>query len=397
MPVIYIRLNFDENFIRMNYTELQQQLRSNYKPENKEFKQNLNGIDLHSCTFSSAMQIEIGNPESDAKAIFYSRDQLSEKNLHFTYPVFVPEGKGAENDVIILLHGLNERSWNKYLAWGYTLAKNTRKSVIMFPIAFHMNRSPEIWASPRLMSPYVSDRKRILPDTKDLSFANVALSERLTTQPQRFFLSGYQAGNDLLQLIDTIQSGSNPLFSKGTRINFFSYSVGVLLSQVLLVANPGKRFDNSRFVFFFGGSVVEGMQGISKYILDSQAFAKLIHFYREEERVDSKRSEFFNELMHQTLLGETFNALTTYKRLRKFKKNLFKKFKDRILTLTSDEDKIIPAYEINRTMKGSMIERVDFEYNFTHEVPFPEVNNHIRDVIDGTFDRIFQRVSLFLA
>ncbi len=391
------RRSFGRKFHRMNYTELQQNLRNSYSFDMNFMPMKLEYVTLQSCTFNSAMQINVGNPQEENKAIFYGTEGVSDKNLNFTYPVFIPDSENAKDEAIVLLHGLNERSWNKYLSWGYTLAKNTGKSVILFPIAFHMNRSPESWASPRHMNPYVFDRQQLLPDTKNLTFANVALSERLTSQPQRFFLSGYQTANDLLQLVDSIQEGDHPWMNKGATIHFFGYSISVLLLQVLLIANPEGRFNHSKFLFFCGGSVVESMHGISKYILDSKAFYRLTDFYGEEIYSRANKPGFFNELLYRTSFGEAFNAMTTHKRLKKYKRNLFRKFRDQVLTISLNRDKIIPADEIEQTMRGSLIERWDFNYNYSHEIPFPYGKKRFEEIIDHTFDSLFYRISLFLA
>src|SRR5665647_678572 len=51
-------------------------------------------------------------------------DELIPENQSFSYPVFAP-CRTESKKVILLLHGLNERSWVKYLVWAYDLAKNT--------------------------------------------------------------------------------------------------------------------------------------------------------------------------------------------------------------------------------------------------------------------------------
>ncbi len=82
------------------------------------------------------------------------------------------------NGAIILLHGLNEKDWNKYLPWAYKLMKLTGKQVVLFPIAFHMNRSPAKWIDPRFLRTANKERKQIFPKVANSSFANIALSAR---------------------------------------------------------------------------------------------------------------------------------------------------------------------------------------------------------------------------
>jgi len=76
-------------------------------------------------------------------------DNHIQENKTFTYTVFAPSGKEKRDKAIILLHGLNERTWEKYLTWAEYLAQNTGKPVILFPIAFHMNRTPSRWCNQR--------------------------------------------------------------------------------------------------------------------------------------------------------------------------------------------------------------------------------------------------------
>ena len=74
-------------------------------------------------------------------------DDRIQENKSFSYAIFTPSGRKKNNEAIILLHGLNERTWEKYLTWAEYLTHTTGKPVILFPIAFHMNRTPGLWAN----------------------------------------------------------------------------------------------------------------------------------------------------------------------------------------------------------------------------------------------------------
>ena len=65
-------------------------------------------------------------------------DRFIRENTDFKYTVFAPKSNEKFSNAILLLHGLNERSWEKYLPWAEYLCKETGKPVILFPIAFHM-------------------------------------------------------------------------------------------------------------------------------------------------------------------------------------------------------------------------------------------------------------------
>jgi hypothetical protein len=74
------------------------------------------------------------------------------KNWSFSYPLFKRQSTPKASGVIILVHGLNEKSWDKYLPWAGKFLELTGKAVLLFPIAFHMNRVPREWSKYRLMT-----------------------------------------------------------------------------------------------------------------------------------------------------------------------------------------------------------------------------------------------------
>ena len=99
-------------------------------------------------------------------------DDRIQENKSFSYAIFTPSGRKKNNEAIILLHGLNERTWEKYLTWAEYLTHTTGKPVILFPIAFHMNRTPGLWANPRAILPWVSKRKEEVANVTNSTFAN---------------------------------------------------------------------------------------------------------------------------------------------------------------------------------------------------------------------------------
>lgn len=103
-------------------------------------------------------------------------DDRIQENKSFSYAIFTPSGRKKNNEAIILLHGLNERTWEKYLTWAEYLTHTTGKPVILFPIAFHMNRTPGLWANPRAILPWVSKRKEEVANVTTPASPIVALS-----------------------------------------------------------------------------------------------------------------------------------------------------------------------------------------------------------------------------
>ena len=118
----------------MEYTRTFNELKSIFTIDKKEIFIPGSDIKIHNIQFCSDVPLnEFSN----------NYDTLIAENRLFSYPVFVP-GNRKSDKVILLLHGLNERSWVKYLVWAYWLAKYTGSYVILFPISFHINRSPVI-------------------------------------------------------------------------------------------------------------------------------------------------------------------------------------------------------------------------------------------------------------
>ena len=148
-----------------------------------------------------------GKRVSDIFHSIFKSKELEQSNSDFRYYLLIP-GNSSGRGAIILLHGLNERSWNKYVQWGMRLATDTGRPVALFPSAYHMNRSPHSWIDRHLMMPLVAARTALLPDTQLSTFVNVALSTRMSLSPQRFILSGYQTINDLKVLISSIREGT---------------------------------------------------------------------------------------------------------------------------------------------------------------------------------------------
>jgi len=313
-------------------------------------------------------------------------------NGDFSYPVFHPSPGQPSDGCIILLHGLNERRWEKYLPWAYQLASYTNKTVILFPLAYHMNRSPLEWGNPHKMMAYVKHRQVNQPEAKQLSVANVALSERLTDHPERFFLSGYQAANDLLNLVKRIQLGHYGEIKKNTQVDFFAYSIGAFLMQVLMMAHGEKELDKSRLFMFCGGSTFDDLQGVSKYIMDSVAFERIQHYYKYD--VDSMASGQLKDAITNTPIGQSFLDMISRDRLSERRSCYSSALWDRISAVVLKNDAVVLADRVKKTWKGMRVEEWDFPYTYSHIMPFPLLSNNWVDQVNKAFDRLMLRASL---
>jgi hypothetical protein len=323
-----------------------------------------------------------------------AKDDFINENKSFTYSVFTPCGKGKRDKAILLLHGLNERSWKKYLIWAEYLAKTTGKPVILFPIAFHMNRTPPLWVNPRLIHPWVEKRMKEFPGLKNSTFVNVALSSRLSQEPLRFYTSGLETIYNLQQLAKDIKNGKHPLFKEDTSIHLFSYSIGALLSEILLLANPDKLFTNSRLFMFCGGSIFSDMNADARDIMDSAANEKLHRYYLHDF---IKRPSLPSSIAEH--VNKAFKAMIRPDVLKDYREKFFQQACDRIRAISLKADTVIPTKGLVAAagkFSDKIVEEMDFPYPYSHQWPFPLDSKIPVEVISKSFEGVFGRAAGFL-
>lgn len=78
-------------------------------------------------------------------------------------------------------------------------------------------------AQPTQYYEMVLERNHRCGNPNNLTFANLALSDRLSQAPERFYTSGCETGLNIVQLMNEIQSGNHPYFKENTKIDFFAY------------------------------------------------------------------------------------------------------------------------------------------------------------------------------
>lgn len=321
-------------------------------------------------------------------------------NINFTYPIFLPNGEKKYDKVIVLLHGLNERSWMKYMPWADELARTTNSAVILFPISYHINRSPKEWADPRAMLSVLNRCNEKYGKTDSSSFVNIALSRRLLSDPLRFFTSGYQSANDLVSLLEQIQMGSIPYVKGNAQVDFFAYSIGAFLSQILFIANPNDIVSNSRLFMFCGGAFFNDMNGVSKMIMDEPSFSKVFSYYNDEFEKESARQTRLGVFIKDNRFAMAFRSMLNMNRLKDFRCDMFSKFKGQVYAISLLKDKVIPPTGVSsffRNIGSKNIEMVDFAFPHSHEQPFPIIGKPtIGDAVDGGFNHVFRRAASFL-
>lgn len=389
----------------MEFTKIYHELKQNFSLTNGDIQ--LNGYDFtfRPVPFSSTSkpipytQGEIytgANPYT-----FVAEDAKIEENSHFTYPVYLPNSSSKYTKAIVLLHGLNERSWDKYLPWAHYLGQKTNRPVILFPLAFHMNRGSDSWSKPRLMMPQLTNRKMI-KGLNMATVANIALSERLSNDPLRFFISGKQSADDLIQLLQSIKEGSIPFLEKGAQVDFFSYSIGSFLAQILFIANPNDLISNSKLFIFCGGSLFDKMNGTSRLIMDSYAFASLRKYYLKDIAFELRSRTPLSPFIKGGVLGESFISMLSEESNQFYRESNLQKLRNQIRIISLKKDEVIPSnamqsvFSCIRNRDKNMITEMDFPYEYSHENPFPVLSTAKSVEVDKAFNQVFSKAAEFL-
>ncbi|MDZ7777119.1 MAG: DUF6051 family protein [Bacteroidales bacterium] len=327
-------------------------------------------------------------------------DKGIRENREFSYPVFKKTTNSDDSKVIILLHGLNERSWDKYLPWGKALCLRTGHPVILFPISFHINRSPVLWSNPRKMTALVKDRAERTPSLKEATFVNAAISNRLDECPQRFFLSGLETYTNLLDLFEQLQNGKHPLFSNPPVINFFGYSIGALLTEIVLLADREGKLAGSNIFLFCGGTTLDKMNGVSRFIIDSKAFKTVQDFFAD---VDFRLNHAvkMKEKIDLNPVEDAFNAMMNSRKLVAYRKSGLSSLSRRLMVCPLKKDVVIPAKAVEETFAevfdgkpGKVVQAMDFPFEYSHVTPFP-CRKEDSDV-NHAFDQVFRKAAAFL-
>lgn len=321
------------------------------------------------------------------------------ENRHFEYPLFVPSGQKGKKACIILLHGLNEPSWEKYLSWAESLAANTGKAVLLFPIAYHINRAPSWWRDPRAARSLLVERRSEGMDDSALSFANVALSQRLSQDPSRFYRSGRQTIADLVALARQVKAGRHPYLEAGASLDFFGYSIGSFLAEVLLMANPGRLFTSSRLFVFCGGSIFKAMYGASKYIMDKVAYDRLFQYYCQEWM--EKTASLADGRSMESRILRAFNAMILPDAYREERLSFFTTRQAAIAGISLKKDRVMPYAGVQACMGESLamacFEQLDFPFDYSHESPFPAPGRVDQATLANSFSKVFRKAAVFLA
>ncbi len=406
----------------MTYRKTYDSLRELYDPNTKIFQVTERDIEIHHCAFTSSYWTVLPGAhtytcsehrlafQEDLESGVHERLQSYpetlkhgdidiQENKYFTYTLFRKLHQKRAQGVILLFHGLNEHSWYKYLPWAEKLVELTGKTVILFPIAFHMNRTPAEWGKSRSMNNVACIRHNHSSAIMNSSFANAAISARIELIPQRFFWSGLQTFDDVVRLISEIKNGAHAFIAPEATIDLFAYSIGSFLSEILVMANPDNYFQHSKLFMFCGGPTLDRMSPNSKFILDSDATIAIYSSYTErletELHLDRRIAHYFSEA-HPA--GSMFKMMLSYQKNKKVREQRFRQLKDQLYAIALKNDEVIPANEVLNTLKGeyrdidTQVEVLDFPFLYTHINPFPTggMQEHL---VEASFNEVFEKAA----
>mgnify|MGYP003398568552 CR=1 FL=1 len=370
---------FDLDQTSIELTELNLKM-TNHEIESDSAENLLNGSKKLDC---KKHQYNFNETDS-ANALFGNCavdicDDEIKNNQKFTYTILQRLDGEKADGAILFFHGLNEKKWDKYLPWAYELAQKTNKAIILFPIAFHMNRAENVWSDRRKMVEVSKMRMKNNRDNTDSSFVNAAISARLEAYPQRVFWSGFQTYSDTIKLVNQIRNGEIDEIKSSAKLDLFGYSIGSFLSIILMMANPKEIFSNSKLFCFCGGMTIDRMFPISKYIMDSKAaitmqtvFAELL---RTNFKNDSRLGHFQSPELHQE--ESWFKMMLRYNYFQKEREARLNELQNQIKAYVLEKDEVAPPIEALNTLQGGYrnmkteVEIMDYDFDYSHMVPFP--------------------------
>ncbi|MFA5012757.1 MAG: DUF6051 family protein [Ignavibacteria bacterium] len=319
--------------------------------------------------------------------------EAMECDRKFIFPLYCKKQKC--NKLIILFHGLNESSWDKYHTWAKRLVELTGQAVLMFPISYHINRRPLKWGDSRTMNALAKERKTKF-NSQEYSFVNAAISTRLQFNPEHFFFSGLRTFNDVQKLISNIRNEEFKEIDKGCEISLFGYSIGAFLIEILIMARTD-LFADSKIVLFCGGPTMDLMHPASKYIYDSAAERVMTAYYPKDFEDNLKSNETLKRYFSENESdGMLFRSLLNKNRFEELRTTKLKRFENQILAIPLTNDEVMPPDSVRETLDTDglkiKIKEMHFPYEYNHISPFP-LNEKSKNETNECFNNVFSSVA----
>ena len=236
-----------------------------------------------------------------------------------------------------------------------------------------------------------------MPDLVASSFANAALSVRLHARPERLLWSGHRTLLDLIHWVEQVDEGLEPLLKPGARIDFFGYSIGAFLVEILLMGEALGRFQESRAFNFCGGCLLAQSAPISREILDSAAGRAIQRLFVEEWDWNKDLRPALARFLSDDPLGRAFDLMIREDRHRPQRVAQLKRIGERISALALERDCVIPACAVKQTLAGTgaAFARLDFPFPYDHARPFP-LHAGAGPEVDLAFEVVFSRAVRWL-
>lgn len=394
----------------MEYYELYEVLKSHFDSGKAMIEIKELNVSIESISFESKASELLYGPEHQRCSQHNKQLEINEKEHHFhdhpavdindfdiecnkrfEYYILKRSDVETAKGCIFFFHGLNEKKWDKYLPWAYELAQKTHKAIILFPIAFHMDRAEPIWSNRHHMMEVVSFRKKKFPENTNYSYVNAAISSRLEAHPQRIFWSGLQTYSDITEVVKDIKNNKIGSISPDADLHLFGYSIGSFLSLIIKMADPNHYFIQSKVFCFCGGMTIDRMFPISKYIMDTQATIKMQSVFTEllssDFKSDTRLKHYQNEGLHPQ--ESWFKKMLRYNYFQKEREERISEIQSQIKAYVLEKDSVAPPMEALNTLQGGYrninvdVEIKDFPYEYSHMVPFPLTHKHKKEVTEA--------------
>lgn len=321
----------------------------------------------------------------------------------FRYSIFSKKDCEPSSKAIVLLLGLNEKQSDKYLCWAKNLVETTNKPVILFPVLFPIGRNWNKLQERRVNS--ITKNKNGLYQSTSVKTLNkkLILSQRVKDLPERVTLSGFRSICDIVKLTVELKEGNHPLFTKGTSVDIFGYSIGAFIAQVILLANPRNLFEKSKFFLFCGGSFFNTIVENSRISMDQTALKKLQTFYDREIREKYGHAKKYLDNLSFENINLAFKTMLSVEKFKRFREKVFKQFSNQIHVIALAKDSFMAPEHIYTSLRGEggiipvSVNVLDYPYSYTHETPFPISNDpELNSTIDSCFNSTFTMVANFL-
>jgi hypothetical protein len=239
------------------------------------------------------------------------------------------------------------------------------------------------------------NRQLASPTIVNSTFANAAISTRLQENPQRFCWSGLQTIEDISKFLDEVRSGARSPIAPKAQVNIFAYSIGAFLAEILLMADVGRHFANTRLFMFCGGATVDRMYPNSRYILDSDATIALHALFLSrlpsELQHDSRLGHYISRAHSE---GQVFRWLLSYHEHKLEREARLRQLSNQIAAAVLRKDTVVPPGEVLNTLQGEArdvpvrVRLFDFPFDCSHVVPFPL--NAPEPALTQAFEQVFE-------